>query len=55
MKVIGKMTCNMALVLKLGLMAPDMKVTILKEEKMALVAMNGMMAQSTQETGLKIR
>lgn len=47
----GRMICNMGLVLKLGLMAPDTKVITRKEEKMVLDHTNGMMARNTQAIG----
>lgn len=54
-KVNGKMICNMAEVLKLGLMDQNMMVTMLSEESMELEHINGMMDHNILVTGKKIR
>lgn len=55
MKGIGKMTYNMGMVLKLGLMAQNTRVIIKMERNMGRVHMYGVMAQGMLETGLIIR
>lgn len=51
----GKTTYNMVRVLRPGLMAPGMKVTMDMAESMALEHTNGMMGLSTAENGMRIR
>jgi hypothetical protein len=55
MKVNGKMTCNMEKVWKAGLTGQSMKVITLLEENMVLEPINGTMALSTQENGMKTK
>ena len=47
----GRMTCNMDEDKKLGLMAPSMKVSIMKVKSMGRVLINGSMDLRTLEDG----
>ena len=47
----GRMTCNMDEDKRLGLMAPSMKVSIMKVKSMGRVHINGSMGLHTQEDG----
>jgi hypothetical protein len=51
----GRMTCNMGMVWKLGLMDLGMKETIHKEERMVLVLTSGTMDLSILVIGLRIK
>ena len=51
----GKMTCNMDLELKLGLINPDMRESMLMVESKVLVVTSGVMVHSTLVNGTKTR
>jgi hypothetical protein len=55
MKVNGRMICSMVKEWKLGLMAQDMKETMLSEENMELGLINGMMEVNILVSGRKIK
>jgi hypothetical protein len=55
MKDIGRMTCNMGTVLKLGLMVLCMKEIIKKERNTVREAIHGKMAPNMLESGKKTK